>query len=164
MRVLAVVSYFLRGSGNSEQSDWQALVGEYQKHHLRKPLRKLYNILFSAQDNPITKGKLPEYDVHFTAARSLNMAEEAEAYNSFATADSTYLSLKVLSAQEIRHSRFGTSGTFSRFQNKIELDDSTLQEGTDEFNKAENEEAEKIKSEKSKGNNEQMNQTNEVKK
>ena len=110
------------GKGDSELSDWQAKVSEYQKYRLKPKIRRLYDVLFSAQDNKLTKGKIPEYDIEFQAARSMSQKEEAEAYQDFAAADQMYLDMGVITPLEIRRSRFAPYGTFGRFQSKIQIE------------------------------------------
>ena len=118
------------GKGESEMSDWQAIVGQYQKHHLKEPISRLYKILFSAKDNKLTKGKVPKFDIKFTASRQLSMEEEADIYNQFAGADREYLNMGVVTNKEIRETRFSDTGTFKDLQTKIELDPKTvLEEG-----------------------------------
>lgn len=121
--------------GENEQSDWQAFVSEYQKHKLKPQIKRIYEIILSAQDNPLTKGNLPEFDILFTAARSLNMEKEADAYDAFSSADDAYLRMGTLTPQEIRNSRFGPNGTFSNFQTKIEISDTNSTENQELENK-----------------------------
>ena len=110
------------GKGESEMSDWQAIVGQYQKHHLKEPISRLYRILFSAQDNKLTKGEVPKFDIKFTAARQLSMEEEAEVYSNFAVADRDYINMGVITPMEVRETRFSDTGTFKDLQTKVELD------------------------------------------
>ena len=107
--------------GESELSDWQAKVSEYQKYVLKGKIKDLYDVLFSAKDNPITKGKIPIYDIQFQASRAMNMKEESEAMKTIAEVDQTYLDMGVISRKEIR-ARFQPYGLFDRYESKVQIE------------------------------------------
>ena len=114
------------GKGESEISDWQAIVSQYQEHYLMEPIQKLYRILFKAADNTLTAGKLPKFELEFSAARTLSRDEEADVYQMFASGDREYLGMGVITPQEIRESRFSDTGTFKDLDTRIELSDKTV--------------------------------------
>ena len=116
------------GKGESEQSDWQAIVAQYQKHNLEEQINRLYKIVFSSKENELTKGEVPEFDLKFTSARPLTLDEEAEVYSLFSQADREYLGMGVITNKEIRESRFSDTGTFKDLQTRIELSDATVLE------------------------------------
>ena len=119
-------------SGDSEMTDWQAIVGQYQKHYLKDQLMQLYRILFSDQSNTLTKGKVPKFDIEFSAARSLSREDEAQIYSDFAGADSAYINMGVLTPMEVRQSRFSDTGPFKDLDTRIELSDETVLESQEE--------------------------------
>lgn len=114
-----------QSSGKSEMSDWQEKIFEYQKNTVKPILNSIYSALFHSQDNPLKgsiKENLDNFEILFTPTRTMTLEEEAESYNNFASADQIYLDQGTITANEIRTSRFGRFGTFSKFGSKIQIE------------------------------------------
>ena len=124
-----------QSSGKSEVSDWQEKVFNYQKDEIKPVLIKVYSAIFNSKENPL-KSHLKEkevsnFEILFTPGRTMSLEEEAEAYMNFSAADDNYLNQGTITPQEVRVSRFGRFGTFSRFGSKIQIEQKT--KASDDF-------------------------------
>ena len=98
--------------GDAEQNDWSSEVSEYQRDRLKDPIEKLVTLLFKDQSNPMTKGDLPNFEASFSSDRPMSKKEEAEIYALISETDQSNMEKGLLSAEEIRKSRYSSQGTF----------------------------------------------------
>lgn len=124
------------GKGESERSDWEAFIANYQKENIKSPLSDIYKLIFSSHAFKIElqektgspmkldgKKPYPCFDIIFESTRDPNPNEEAELQVNLLTADGMALELGLISADEARNSRYGKNGTFAEFNTSISIDE-----------------------------------------
>jgi phage-related protein (TIGR01555 family) len=96
--------------GESEEKAIADVVEQYQETILRPKLNRLYKLIFWAKDGP-TKGKGPpkDWSVNFLPLLQESQKDVITNRQTQATIDNTYVSLGVLTKQEVRQSRFSGS-------------------------------------------------------
>lgn len=101
----------LGATGESEENNWANDVREFQETEWKPKLEVLGRYIFLSQEGP-TKGQEPdEWDLIFPSIKHLSEEEEASLRGTQATTDTAYLQAGVVTPEEIRNSRFGS--TFS---------------------------------------------------
>lgn len=96
-------------SGGSEQRDIGRKIKAYQSTHIRKPLSKLFDLLWLAKDSP-TKGKMPDsFSWKFNDPYPMTEKEELELQTMYSKIDESYAKIGATTPDEIAKSRFGGS-------------------------------------------------------
>ena len=82
-------------------ADWQA-------KHIKRPLRQIYELVMACSEGP-WKGKEPpeDWEITFRPTYTPTEDEQAELRTKVATADSQYITAKVLQPNEVALARFG---------------------------------------------------------
>lgn len=117
MPVTKLMGQSPKGLGNEGESDmetWYDHVATYQDQKVRRPLRRLLQIVMRARriQEPL------KWSVKFHALKQLSDAETAQARNAQMTIDTGYVAAGILTVEEVRNSRF--SGEYSH---ETQLDD-----------------------------------------
>lgn len=101
----------LNATGESDIQIWHAKIQQTRARYIGPRLRRLLSMILLAKDGP-TGGKLPEgWSIDFPSVYQQSPQEEAQTHATQATADSTYVTAGILTAEEIATSRFsGPSG------------------------------------------------------
>ena len=97
----------LKAGGDSEQTDMNKTIGQYQSRHLRRPLNRFFKLCWLAEDSP-TKGKFPKgFWWDFINPFPMTELEKANLFSTYASAFSTYIQSNVLLPEEVAQSVFG---------------------------------------------------------
>ncbi len=98
----------LGADGRSEQAAFGNEVADWQAQHLKKPLRRVYELVMACADGP-WKGKAPpaDWEITFRPTYTPTEDEEAELRLKVATADIQYIQNGVLQPNEVALARFG---------------------------------------------------------
>lgn len=99
----------LSESGKYEDKSWAASVERYQTHSMRQAMNQFFQLVLSMPEGP-TQGQVPEeWSVYFPPYYSESDSDKAELRGKVANTDKLYIDMGVLTALEVRKSRF--SGT-----------------------------------------------------
>ena len=99
----------LSESGKYEDKSWAAAVERYQTHSMRQAMNQFFQLVLSMPEGP-TQGQVPEeWSVYFPPYYSESDSDKAELRGKVANTDKLYIDMGVLTALEVRKSRF--SGT-----------------------------------------------------
>lgn len=110
--------------GRFEERVWASLVEQWQEVYCRDPITQIFTTIMLSKDGP-TKGTVPpNWQVHFPSIFTQTNEEKATLLGLAATADTAYINSGVLTALEVRQSRF--SGT--EFSLETNLDDSVTEQ------------------------------------
>jgi phage-related protein (TIGR01555 family) len=116
----------LSESGKYEDKSWAQSVERYQTHSLRKPLNQFFQLILEMPQGPTRGSVPPEWSVYFPPYYSESDKDKAELRKQVADTDKLYIDMGVLTAVEIRKSRF--SGTeYSMDVVLLDEEEATLQ-------------------------------------
>ena len=97
----------LSESGKYEDKVWAATIERYQTQSLRRVLTQYFTIIMSMAEGP-TNGQLPDdWTVHFPPYFATSDADRANLRQQVALTDQIYMQAGVLTAMEVRASRYG---------------------------------------------------------
>jgi phage-related protein (TIGR01555 family) len=97
----------LSEAGKFEQKLWASSIERYQSHSLKRAFTHYMNIILSIRSGP-TGGNLPtQWTAHFPPYFASSDADKANMRQQIALSDQIYLNAGVITAMEIRASRFG---------------------------------------------------------
>ena len=109
-------------------------VAAYQETELRSPIERAYTLLLKSKEN--TKGEPKVWSLEFNPLRKKTDKEKAEIYNTTSEADERYVTVGVLSAEEVAKNRFTPDGfnqnTIIDIENREEMDNIDEEEKTDQ--------------------------------
>ena len=131
------------GKSEQERSNWQEKVENYQNNEIGPVLKEILKIVLSSKGCKLS-AKVPDPDkmkIKFNSARTRSLEEEAEAMQAIADADERYIANGVVSRGEIRKSRFGEFGTYSKFNLQVEINEDELPEDPNKLPTQEGEES-----------------------
>lgn len=96
----------LQSTGDADIQFWYNNVKTYQESDVKKALTRITEVLCLAKKGP-AKGKIPEFCIEFRPLWQPSEKEKAETRALVAQSDVAYLTAGVLTADEVRRSRFG---------------------------------------------------------
>lgn len=97
----------LGATGESEENSIANLVREFQENVWKPKLMRLYRLIFLAKDGP-TGGKEPDgWGLRFNSLIPESESDKATARQTQAQTDNVYIAANVITAEEVRASRFG---------------------------------------------------------
>lgn len=97
----------LSEAGKFEQKLWASSIERYQSHSLKRAFTRYLNIILSIRSGP-TGGNLPsQWTAHFPPYFASSDSDKANMRQQIALSDQIYLNAGVITAMEIRASRFG---------------------------------------------------------
>ena len=97
----------LSESGKYEDKVWAATIERYQNQYLRRALTQYFTVIMSMREGP-TGGVVPEdWTVHFPPYFATSDQDRANLRQQVALTDQIYMQAGVLTAMEVRASRYG---------------------------------------------------------
>ena len=103
----------LGASGENEQKNAAKEVAMFQVLEWEPKLLQASKLIIAAQDGPSKGEPIPPFSFSFFSILQETLREKLQARSEQAQIDSGYLNMGVLTAGEIRRSRFGKGGEFS---------------------------------------------------
>jgi phage-related protein (TIGR01555 family) len=115
--------------GRFEERVWAALVEQWQTNYCQDPIAQVFTYIMLAKEGP-TRGAAPDgWEVKFPSLFTLTDTEKSAIISQMATADTAYITSGVLTALEVRLSRFGnTEFSLETDLNEVVTDQLTAQQ------------------------------------
>lgn len=97
----------MNATGDLDLDSWHSVVGSYQQKKIDPAVRRVFGLLSYAKGSP-TKGRpFVDLDTEWRPLSVPSEKEDAEAYNTRATGDQTYVTMGALDPAEVAIARFG---------------------------------------------------------